>query len=298
MAAHNQIVAFSVTRLNKIVFGDARTQRPLGEAAVPAPRDLFWDRAGRLLVISGRRVLRFDAVDPANGRLGPGRAVVAAGLEDPRRLTVDGAGELYVADWGRSHQVKVFSPEGALLRVLGQPGGPRLGRYDERRMKYPAGMTVDGQGHLWVAEADVVPKRLSVWDAKTGAFVRAIYGPSQYGGGGKIDPADPTRLFMDPDWSAGIVTWKLDWKAGTARPEAVAWRSDTPRLDPMPSTAPETVLRRGGFTYLTDSYNDYLRYNQDRGVGLWRLGADEIAPPRCAVLQRRGHGQRDVGIAA
>ena len=150
-------------------------------------------------------------------------------------------------------------------------------------MSHPCGMTTDGAGRLWVTEAEVVPKRLSLWDARTGTFQRAIYGPSQYGGGGKIDPADPNRLFMDPDFSAGIVTWSLDWKGGTAKPVAVAWRNDNPKVDAMPSTAPETVFRRGGFQYLTDSYNPGLRYNQDRGVGLWQLGSDGAARPVAIV---------------
>ena len=30
---------------------------------------------------------------------------------------------------------------------------------------------------------------------------------------------------------------------------------------------------------MTNAYNDYLRYNQDRGVGLWRLDAEGVARP-------------------
>ncbi len=278
-AVYNGLVVFSITHMNKLEFGDARTHQPLGEASLPAPRDLIFDRQGRLYAISGHRVLRFDHVQPQFARLGPAKTLIATGLEDPHRLTLDSAGNLYITDWGGSHQVKVFTTDGRLLRVIGKPGGPQLGAYDERRMSHPAGMTVDGAGQLWVAEADVVPKRISVWNTQTGAFERAIYGPSQYGGGGKIDPGDPSRLFMDPDWSAGIVTWSLDWKTGASKPIGVAWRSDNPKVEAMPTTAPETILRRDGFQYLTDSYNDFLRYNQDRGVGLWRLDTQGVARP-------------------
>ncbi len=278
LAVHDGRIVVAWTRRDTLLVADARTKRQVAAISFPAPRGLAFGPRGDLYLVSGHAVKR-ARLSSDGARLVGMQTVVAGGLQDPHRLTLDGAGDLYVTDWGASHQVKVFSPSGKLLRTLGRPGGPQLGRYDERRMAAPAGLTVDGGGRLWVAEANVVPKRLSVWDARTGRFVRAIYGPSQYGGGGKIDPEDPTRLYMDPDWSAGLVTWSLDWKAGTGRPVAVAWRSDSPRADAMPSTAPETIFRRGGFRYLTDCYNDFLRYNQDRGVGLWRLDKDEVARP-------------------
>ncbi|MDQ2799081.1 MAG: hypothetical protein M3Y13_05495 [Armatimonadota bacterium] len=278
LAVYNGRVVVAWTRRNALLIGDARTKKQVAEIPIPAPRGIAFDPQGRLFVITGNSVKRYRLSDDGT-KLTEEATLIGSGLEDPHRLALDDAGNIYVADWGGSHQIKVFSPDGRPLRVIGKPGGPQIGRYDERGMSHPCGMTVDDAGRLWVTEAEVVPKRLSIWDAHTGAFERAIYGPSQYGGGGKIDPADPTRLFMDPDWSAGIVTWSLDWKAGTGKPVAVAWRNDNPNVDAMPSTAPETVFRRGGFQYLTDSYNDYLRYNQDRGVGLWRLGSDSAARP-------------------
>jgi hypothetical protein len=278
LAVYNGIVVFSVTRQNRLVFADARTGRVIGEASVPTPRGLTFDRQGRLWLISARQIRRYE-VDLQHARLDTGVTVVASGLDAPRRIVLDDANTLYVSDGGGSHQVKVFTAAGRLVRAIGKSGGPQLGHYDELKMSYPSGMTVDGQGTLWVAEAENAPRRLSLWQAKTGAFMRAIYGPSQYGGGGKIDPADPNRLYMDPAWSEAGVTWSLDWQSGTAKPIGVYWRKDNPNVDAMPDTAPETVLRRDGFRYLVDCYNDKLRYNQDRGVGIWRLDADDVARP-------------------
>jgi hypothetical protein len=278
LAAYNGVVVFSITRQNRLVFVDARVGRVIGEASAPSPRGLCFDPHGRLWMISGRQVRRY-AVDLQKAQLGAGETMVASGLEAPRRIALDDAGRFYVSDGGGSHQVKVFTEVGRPLRVIGRPGGPQLGDYDPLQMSYPSGMTVDGQGRLWVAEAENAPRRLSIWNAATGGFERAIYGPSQYGGGGKIDPTDPTRLYMDPAWSTAGVTWSLDWKAGTARPAGIYWRNDTPNVEAMPDTVPETLLRRDGFSYLVDCYNDKLRYNQDRGVGIWRLDAKGIARP-------------------
>ena len=278
LAVNNGRIVVAWTRRDTLLVGDARTKKAVASLPFPAPRGVVFSPQGDLYVISGKTVRRVRL--SADGtRITSAQTVIAGGLEEPRRLTLDPAGNLYVADWGTRHQIKVFTPTGKLLRTIGTPGGPQVGRYDETRMNHPAGMTVDGAGRLWVAESDVVPKRLSIWNAGNAAFVRAIYGPSKYGGGGKIDPEDPTRLSMDPVWSAGLVTWALDWKSGTSRPVGIAWRDGTSRFDAMPGTAPETVFHRGGFRYLTDCYNDRLRYNQDRGVGLWQLGADEVARP-------------------
>ena len=54
-------------------------------------------------------------------------------------------------------------------------------------MNWPYGLTVDNRGRIWVAELTKTPKRISVWSA-TGRLLQAFYGPSQYGGGGTVDP--------------------------------------------------------------------------------------------------------------
>jgi len=47
-------------------------------------------------------------------------------------------------------------------------------------MNHPNGLTISGDGHLWVAEKDSGPKRLSVWSLD-GKLVNAFYGPPMYG---------------------------------------------------------------------------------------------------------------------
>ena len=49
---------------------------------------------------------------------------------------------------------------------------------------------------MWVVEAAHLPKRVSLWNGKTGTFARAIYGPPPYGGGGNLDPNDKSRFFI------------------------------------------------------------------------------------------------------
>jgi Protein of unknown function (DUF4038)/Putative collagen-binding domain of a collagenase len=276
LAVHDGLVVFSFTQMNKLILADARNKVVLSEVPVPTPRGLHFDRQGRLYVITGKQVKRFSVAHD-RVRLDDERTLIALGLEDPRRLIVDEKGDLLVADWGRSHQVKVFSPEGKPVRAIGKPGGPQLGRYDERRMSQPSGMAIDGCGRLWVAEAEPFPKRLSLWK-KDGAFVRAWYGPPKYGGGGAVDPHDKTRLFYAESDRDGGIEFALDWEKGESEVRSIYWRPEMFQ-ETISGPAPERAISRGGWTYLTNCFNGQLRHNQDRGVGIWRLDDDHVARP-------------------
>ena len=280
LAVHDGLVVMAFTHQDKLIFADARRRSVVGEVPFPSPRGLTFDRQGRLYVISGSAVRRFS-VTPGKAGLADGTTFVD-GLAEPRRTFVADDGTLYVADWGTSHQIKAFSPAGKLLRTIGEPGGPQLGRYDERRMSHPCGMTLDGQGRLWVAEAETYPKRLSLWDAASGTFVRAWYGPPKYGGGGAIDPHDRRRLFYAEYDRGGGIGFDLDWDGGESKVRSVFWRPERFE-ETVPGPAPERACTVAGRTFLTNCYNGQLRFNQDRGAAIWRLDPDEIARP-VAVL--------------
>ena len=184
LAVHNGLLVFSETVLNKIVFVDAKAGNIQGEAAVPDPRALAFDGEGRLLVLSGQTLLRYPAGASATNLPAPEKLVT--GLEDPRGITVDAAGKIYISDQGNSNQVKTFSPDGKPLAVYGKPGVPQAGPYDPLHMNHPKGIAVDTNGRLWVTEDDYQPKRVSIWNSD-GTFWKAFYGSSQYGGGGILD---------------------------------------------------------------------------------------------------------------
>jgi hypothetical protein len=250
LAVHDGVVAISyplADRLAVIDLKHAGGARQHEHVAIASPRGLAYDRQGRLYVVSGRQVLRFDQPNLADGRLGPSQVIVREGLEDPGRLLIDDAGQLFVADLGTSHQIKVFTSAGEHLRTIGQPGGPQLGRYDERRMARPAGMALDDRGRLWVAELEYGPKRVSRWDAETGEFDRAWYGPPKYGGGGHIDPRKPTRFF----YSSGLqgVEFELDWENDSSRPRSIYWRAAE-----SIGRAPDASIYLDGHHFLIDRF--------------------------------------------
>jgi hypothetical protein len=284
LAVHDGLVIFSFTQFDKLVFVDVRTKRVVGELKINEPRGLQFDERGGLFVVTGKSVKRFSLL-PAEFRLQDETTVISDGLDDPRRVVLDQTGKLYVADWGRSHQVKVFSKEGTYLHAIGKPGGPQLGLYDERRMSHPSGMTFDSRGRLWLAEAEYTPKRLSVWKPG-GEFERAFYGPPMYGGGGSIDPHDKTRFFYAEWFKNGGLEFALDWQHGASRPRAIYWRPER-CPENVAGPAGQQAFHINGRTYLTNCYNGDLRFNQDRGMTIFRLDNDHIARPVCVIANVR-----------
>ncbi|MFP4028045.1 MAG: hypothetical protein ACLFWL_09665 [Candidatus Brocadiia bacterium] len=274
MAVHNRSLVISFARANRLVVvklpDDGCKTEVVATIKLDDPRGLAFDRRGRLYCVSGKRVLRYDDARLVEGELGQPRVVIGPGeLADPGRLIVEPDNRLYVADLGECHQVRVYDAAGQLSHAIGKPGGPQYGLYDETRMARPAGMAVDDRGRLWVAELDYGPKRISRWDARTGAFDRAWYGPPKYGGGGQPDPRNPARHF----YSSGIqgIEFIIDLENDTSRPRSIYWRKGH-SAGRCPGTS---VYRDGrhymvntfcGASYFTKSSGDVYLYDESRGV--------------------------------
>ncbi|MFP4056503.1 MAG: hypothetical protein ACLF0G_06520 [Candidatus Brocadiia bacterium] len=256
LAVRDRVAAISVPPEDRLLFVDVGGEKPRELASVPLerPKGLAVDAGGRLLAVTGGEVKAY-AVDWRRGALGEGTTVATQGLEAPQGLVLGPDGALYVSDWGSSHQVKVFGPAGKLLRAIGKPGGQVYGAYDERRMCCPNGFAIDARGQLWVAETTYAPKRTSLWEAATGRFLRAFYGPPKYSAGGTLDPRDRSRFFYTGASGAlklGIA-FALDWKAGTAKPSSIyclASHLRRPQQVGRKTQAPELPVVVGGKEFM------------------------------------------------
>jgi hypothetical protein len=275
LAVYNGRIVISFTRMNELIVADARTHQQISTISIDTPRGLTFDSQGRLYVVTGQQVKRYTL--SADGtQLSNETTLVSDGLVNPTRISLDSSGTIYISDVGKVSQVKVFTPNGAFVRSIGKPSGPQVGLYDELRMSNPQGTAVDGDGNLWVAEEETLPKRISEWKSD-GEFIRAFYGPPKYGGGGAIDPRNKNRFFYAEN--NGGVEFSLDWATGTSKPYSIYWRPGLPGQEAMPGSAPERAFYAGGFEYLVNCYNGGLRDNGDRGTGVWRLDKDGIARP-------------------
>jgi hypothetical protein len=149
---------------------------------------------------------------------------VVTGLTNPLGLGIDPQGSFYVGEMDPLHQVKVFSPDGKLLRTIGKPGRHIVGPFDPDNLESPSGIEVDAQGNVWVCELNENLKRTSVWDAQ-GHCINQVLGPPVYGGGGEIDPADENHFFYRGQ------EFRRDPTTGEIRLTHVLWRSDDKTYD-------------------------------------------------------------------
>ncbi len=151
-------------------------------------------------------------VNPQSGAV----KTVLTGLDGVGGVTTDGQGRLYVSVQGKVQQVQVFTADGKPAGAIGRKDGrPALGAWVQDGLLNPAGLVVDKDGKLWVAEANETPKRFSVWQAraegerKEGAFLKEFFGPTHYGASGAaINPRDPNVMAGEG------CEWRIDPKTG------------------------------------------------------------------------------------
>ncbi len=278
LAAYDAIVACSLPRQKELLFIDAKTGKILGTAPCDDPRGLAFTAEGQLLVLAGKTLQRYRLpVLNLHIKLPAPTVLIAEGLEDPQQLTLDRQANIYISDRGQSHQIKVFTAAGKPLRAIGAPGAPKAGPYDPNHMNNPTGLAIDSREHLWVAETDYQPKRVSVWTLD-GKRVNAFYGPSEYGGGGKLDPVDKTQFYYHG------MQFSLDWTNGASSLVNVFHRpgpKDVDFPDGFSGGPPESPIYLDGRKYFTNCYNS----NPTNGASvasIWQ-SRDGLAKPVAAL---------------
>lgn len=120
-------------------------------------------------------------------------SVVVGDLNEPRKIALDGSGNVYVADTGNSRVVmETWTGSGYTQTVLGSG------------MHYPYGVAVDAAGNVYVA--DTINSRILKESLVGGVYTQTVLipGPPAYGiamdGAGNIyfpDPADATVFKID-----------------------------------------------------------------------------------------------------
>ena len=124
------------------------------DAAADAFGDLFIADGRRVRLVSNTGFATTFAGDGTFGYSGDGGPAVAAALNGPSGVTVDGLGNLYIADT-QNHRVRKVSAGGVISTIAGNgsPGGSPDGLPpDNTSLDAPEGLAMDASGALWIDE--------------------------------------------------------------------------------------------------------------------------------------------------
>ena len=242
LAYGHEMLYVAYAARNLVALYSTKDGRLLTTWNIPSPQRLTVLPDGRLAVSSGNRVLAVKD--------GTATPWLTTHLDDPQGMTASSDGTVYVANRGALQNVSVFHADGRYLRSLGKPGGrPSHGLYDAAGMLDAGGIALDSKGRLWVAETSNAPKRISVWDTRTGENLQEFFGGSGYMAYGIIDPARPHELYGE-----GVI-WEIDWQRYTTKPKFTIWRKTAPNLSPAADYGPSRLLTAAdGQQYLWGHY--------------------------------------------
>ena len=143
----------------------------------------------------------------AGGYIGDGMPAADAKLDFPEDVFVDGAGNVYIADYESGRVRRIDASTGIITTVAGggnayyHPQGDG-GLATEANVPGPQGVFVDGAGHIYIADAGT--GRVRKVDATTGIITTVAGGGNQnsdpFGDGGPATDAvlsNPSDLFVD-----------------------------------------------------------------------------------------------------
>jgi len=178
-----------------------------GQAAAVAlvPAGVAIDRRGNLLITDGNRIRRIDAMthiittvagSGVQGFSGDGGTATSATLAFPGAVSVDGSGNVFIADSGNNRIRRVEGQSGVITTVAGG-GSPADGLGDggpatSASLSPPFGVGADGAGNLFIADA--LSSRVRRVDGQSGVIttVAGTGAPGFFGDGG---PATSAMLY-------------------------------------------------------------------------------------------------------
>ena len=208
-------------------------------------------------VDSGRLLRRINVPMPHAPAFGPDgtlyavirgvvhRLVLEGGLSYPlmgmslksfEDIAVDRNGNLVLAEGDPARMIRLYTPEGRLVRMLGTPGGrPARGPFASGLASGVSAVEVDRENHIWTVEKGSRLRRVSVW-TNGGKLIRDYVGNPGGGGAGCYLHDDNPRLAY-----AGSIEFKLDHPSRSWRVSKTLWEPNTRKgegfvIDPEATT--------------------------------------------------------------
>lgn len=262
IAYHDNTLAVCLSKENKIKLLNATTGDVKAELKVTAPISIAYDAKGTLLALAENKIVRVSAS-------GEPTVIATVLASNPYGLAVDSDGNMYVSVREPDQNIKVFSPDGKLVREIGQRGGrPTNGPFIDKAMCNPGQIAIDSKMRIWVPEETKNPKRTSIWSTD-GSFLFDLVGSTTYCAGGMINPADPTMGFSDN------TVYKIDLAKGTWRPVYSVGSTGDPNelVSGAVQRIAEKIINRDGKVYVYTTARHGSTVCTMLSDGKWKVAA-------------------------
>jgi sugar lactone lactonase YvrE len=256
---------------------------PAVKARMSCPHSLAFDASGNLVIADSgnNRIRRVDSSGiittiAGTGKFssgGDGGPATSAGLQSPKGITYDAAGNLLIADSG-NNQIRKIDPGGIITTIAGtgEPGysgdgGPATGA----KLEAPRTIAVGPSGSIYIAEPNV--HRIRKIDPK--GVISTLAGTSKAGFSGDGGPARDAQLDMprgvgvdgeDNVFIADSLNHRIRKVGGDGVITTIAGTGEkgfsgegSPASEARFFTPRAVDVDRSGDIYVADTYNNRIR---------------------------------------